>query len=209
VSRKFVRRVALSVLFVLLPLRSSLVLAQDSQPPCTELPANIVVGEFLKPTVSTLLRKSPTFRHQCEVIGATRRVRVILVAVPAPRESTAPRAKATFTRYSFGLLRAEIEVPVTADHSELIAHEFEHVLEQIEGLDLVTLARDGDDRVVTVGAGLFETRRAQTAGRLAAEEVRGTDTDPAVTSAIQGIVRVWRGLAARAARDPRVGILNR
>jgi hypothetical protein len=209
VSRKFDRRVALVVLLVVVSVWSSIVLAQDPQPACTRLPPNIEVGDFLKPVVAMLLKKSPTFRHQCGVIATTRRVRVILVAVPSRQEASAPRAKATITRYSYGLLRAEIDMPMTADHSELIPHEFEHILEQIEGVDLVALARDGDDHVVAISDGMFETRRARAAGRLAAQEVRGADTDPAVTSAVNGIVRAWRGLSSRAVRDQRIATRGR
>ena len=193
-------RVVVSVLSLLAALQPLPATAQDGQPSCTELPPSIEVNEFLRPAVSTLLAKSGTFRRQCQVIASTRRVRIVLTAVGIPRESTAPRARATFGRYSYGLLRVVIEMPMVADHHELIPHEFEHVLEQIEGLDLAALARDGTDGVMQVADGAFETRRAQTAGRTAADEVRGEEIDPAVTGAIRGLGRVWRGLSSRAAR---------
>ena len=47
------------------------------------------------------------------------------------------------------------------DLTELIAHEFEHVLEQLDGVDLKALARAGEARRLADGA--FETERAVTA----------------------------------------------
>ena len=51
------------------------------------------------------------------------------------------------------------------DHAELLAHEFEHVLEQIEGLDLRRMARERIRRLRDAYA-VFETDRAQAAGRI-------------------------------------------
>ena len=38
-------------------------------------------------------------------------------------------------------IRADVHLPPSSDSRELLAHEFEHLLEQIEGLDLQSLAR--------------------------------------------------------------------
>ena len=54
--------------------------------------------------------------------------------------------------------------------SELLAHEFEHILEQIEGLDLRRLARVKGSGVHEVEYAVFETDRAQAAGRVVAAE---------------------------------------
>jgi hypothetical protein len=165
------------------------------------VPSNIHVGDFLKPSVRTLLNKSQTFRHQCDVIAAARMVRVLLVAVPAPRLSSDPRARATIGRHAHGLMRAVIEMPITGDHSELIPHELEHVIEQIEGLDLAALARAGDERVTEVADGVFETARARAAGLAASREAHGfVRNDPPVTHGVRIITRIWRGLSSRATR---------
>jgi hypothetical protein len=209
VSRKSVRLVVFRVLLIVALVQAMPVLAQAPDLSCSELPRHVEVSDYLKPAVATLLRKSPTFRHQCEILAASTRVRIVLLGVPPPYQSTAPRAKATMHRYSYGLLRAEIEIPLTSDHTELIPHELEHVIEQLEGLDLPSLSRDGDDRVMRVTDGAFETRRAQAAGRTAAREVRGDDTDPAVSTTMRAIGRAWRGLASRAAREARSAIPSR
>jgi hypothetical protein len=165
------------------------------------VPSNIQVGDFLKPSVRTLLDTSRTFRRQCDVIAAARMVRILLVAVPEPRLSTAPRARATIGRHAYGLMRAVIELPVTGDHSELIPHELEHVIEQIEGLNLAALARAGDDDVTEVANGVFETARARAAGRAASREALGfVQNDPPGIHGARTIMRMWRGLSSRATR---------
>ena len=69
-------------------------------------------------------------------------------------------------------IRAEIHLPPSSDHAELLAHEFEHVLEQIEGLDLRSLARVKDSGVDESDDAVFETDRAQAAGRIVKAETR-------------------------------------
>ena len=53
----------------------------------------------------------------------------------------------------------------------MLAHEFEHILEQIEGLDLPTLSRVKGSGVREVEYAVFETERAQAAGEAVAAEV--------------------------------------
>jgi hypothetical protein len=56
-----------------------------------------------------------------------------------------------------------------ARYVEYLAHELEHVLEQIEGVDLVRLKRQRVDGVAHVG-GQDETARARSVGRAVARE---------------------------------------
>ena len=63
----------------------------------------------------------------------------------------------------------QIELREPALYVELIAHELEHVLEQVDGTDLARLARQGLDGVVEWG-GAYETARARSVGRLVARE---------------------------------------
>ena len=175
------------------------VIAQEIEPACTTLPHSIRISNTLQPVVAELLRKSGTFRRQCARIAATRKVRIDVIANGAPR-AIAVRARATISRYSYGLVKVVIEFPAAADYFELLPHEFEHVLEQMEGLDLPALARAGDRRVVEVEEGTFETTRAREAGLAAAAEVRA-EPDPVITGAGRALSRIWRGLSSRAVRD--------
>ena len=55
---------------------------------------------------------------------------------------------------------------------ELLAHEIEHVLEQIDGVNLRALASTGVQGVRRIGDA-YETSRAIAIGRLVADEVLG------------------------------------
>ncbi len=125
----------------------------------TAIPANVEAGLFAS-DVLTLLRLSDTFRQQCERIAADGRVRVRLAIVNTI--DGGGRAQTTFRRYRSGALSADVEVLFGENYRELLAHEFEHVLEQIDGVDLRREAADG--RAWQVGEGAYETRRAFLAG---------------------------------------------
>ena len=61
----------------------------------------------------------------------------------------------------------------SSDFIELIAHEFEHIIEQLDGLDLSRLARLAPATAWTTGRVMFETQRATQMGRVVAAEVEG------------------------------------
>lgn len=169
----------------------------DGTPP-PQPPDNIRIGPALEPAVALLLRRSPAFRQQCARIAAARFARVTIVATPAPRELLAPRARSVITRHVHGALRAIVEVPLTPDVAELIGHELEHVIEQIEGLNLPALALRGEGGVVEVQRGVFETARAQKAGRTIADEAAGGGAAFRAAGGAMPRIRVTRHPAAAA-----------
>ena len=65
-------------------------------------------------------------------------------------------------------IRADVHLPPTNGLTELVGHEFEHLIEQIEGLDLKRLARVKGSGVHEGEGRVFETDRAQAAGRVVA-----------------------------------------
>ena len=67
-------------------------------------------------------------------------------------------------------IRADVHLPPTNGLTELVGHEFEHLIEQIEGLDLKRLARVKGSGVHEAEGRMFETDRAQAAGRVVAAE---------------------------------------
>jgi hypothetical protein len=155
---------------------------------------NIQVDPLLEPLVARLLERSPTLRRQWQAIGSHRVVRVSLFSSPLLREtSTAARARTEFTRHAFGAIRAVVVLPTAADITELLPHELEHVLEQIEGLDLPALSRQRASGVHEVGRGTYETDRARHAGLSALREVYGA-TDPALSSALRQVQRAFKAL---------------
>lgn len=135
---------------------------------CTTLPANIVVPAVSHQWIEDLIARSPTLQRQCRIIAAADDVIVSLSSVR--RAAAWCRARTSFTRDRAGLIRAAIDIPVSADFAELLAHELEHVIEQLEGINLRRLARARDSGVWEVAPNVFETARAIDAGTLAAGE---------------------------------------
>jgi hypothetical protein len=142
------------------------VMAQEA--PETPLPRGLYVAPCLRETVDAMMERSPTFRAQMEALT---RARAIGVAIGLVASNTTSRpAEATMWRYESGLLLASIRIHAVSNKEELIAHEIEHVLEQVERVPLEALARSGDEAWRTGDA--FETRRAIDAGRRVASEMR-------------------------------------
>lgn len=137
-----------------------------------ETPAarNIHLVEQLRPAVQEMLAASATFRRQWETIARRERVHIAVFVLDTLDLDC--RATTTFRRYDSGLLVAIVRLPAGADHVELIAHELEHVLEQIEGVDLEALVREGSGAAKRRRDGAYETIRAQHAGVAVAAEVR-------------------------------------
>jgi hypothetical protein len=69
---------------------------------------------------------------------------------------------------------AAIEIPALDNVVELIAHEIEHVIEQLDGIDLPAHAARKDSSVTELESDetMFETVRARRVGALVASEVR-------------------------------------
>jgi len=156
-------------------------------------PPNIHVDRLLQPLVATLLERSPTLRRQWQAIGSSRLIRVSLISTPLLRESVAARAHTEISRYALGAIRAMVVLPTAVDITELLPHELEHVLEQIDGLDLPVLARQDQSGVYEISRGVYETERARNAGFGALREVYG-DTDPALSAALRKVQRAFKAL---------------
>jgi hypothetical protein len=124
-----------------------------------KLPPNIDAGMF-GPEILEILSRSETFRGQCLRIAAVRFLRIRLGISPQP--SGDYRAFTILARYDAGALRADVTLVFAENYVELLGHEFEHVLEQIDGVNLRADAARGHARVLPDGA--YETRRAKEAG---------------------------------------------
>jgi hypothetical protein len=117
---------------------------------------------------------SATFRKQCQRLAEAHAI-VILSAFTLPK---AKSAKARISVTSDGSVIARVDVPLNARTLELVAHELEHVLEQVDGVNLAiqaALSRSltlPSDVAVRLPGGEFETRRAIEAGLRVAAEFR-------------------------------------
>ena len=129
----------------------------------SSLPLNVDAG-MLQPIAIALLQQSPTFQKQCDRVAGSAMLRVSIRVV----YTVSGRAQTTITRYEAGALRAEVLIRFGEDYHELLAHELEHVLEQVDGVVLrdEMLAR----RAWLTDSGAFETQRASDAGMRARQE---------------------------------------
>jgi hypothetical protein len=138
--------------------------AQEAAAPAA--PSNIQVSPVLADVFGEVLSASPTFADQCERIGRSRYVHVTITPVMAASTTSRGTAHTTMRRFSSGALLASVYIPVpltTIEYAELFGHELEHILEQIERVDLaaMTLVRDGATRL---SDGAYETTRARRTG---------------------------------------------
>jgi len=132
----------------------------------------LIVPSSLRAVVAAGWEHSATFRKQCQRLVEARAI-VILGAFTLPK---ARLAEARISVCADGRVVARVEVPLNARTLELVAHELEHVLEQVDGVNLAIQAAlsrsltSPSGIVVRLPGGEFETRRAIEAGlRVAAE----------------------------------------
>ena len=131
------------------------------------LPANVTLRADLAKVLRRIHDRSPTFRAQCERIAGAHHLQVTIhIDTSIPSRC---RAFTIVSRRGYDI-RAEVHLPPSSSLTELVAHEFEHILEQIEGLNLRKLAQKKDSGVREVEGRAFETDRAQQIGRVVAAE---------------------------------------
>jgi Tol biopolymer transport system component len=138
------------------------------------LQANVEVASVFRPFLDTMWQASPAFRAQWRRLAAGSGVRVSVLVEDLPRPSSFARARTVLKHQDGSLVSAHVYLKPSLDAVELIAHELEHILEQLDGVDLEMQA--GNGVVWKSGDGAFETRRAIEAGRRVAREIT-TDSD--------------------------------
>jgi hypothetical protein len=136
------------------------------------VPVNVEIADTFHETVRGMLDRSRTFRQQCRRIGRASDL-VVRVRRSFPQERPGDSAaNTTIVRRRDGVIEATVLLGAAADAVELIAHEFEHILEQLDDIDLETLRRRPRTGVYLNGpSSRFETERAIAAGRRVAAEV--------------------------------------
>jgi len=136
------------------------------------IPPNLIVPDSFRPVVEAMLRVSPTFRRQCSRL-ANERSMVVSLTRMQPGDRSA-RASATFALSPDGRRLARVAIQPVDDQVELISHEMEHVIEQLDDVNLRALARVPGTGVTRCRGPVeaYETVRAVRAGRAAADEVR-------------------------------------
>ncbi len=110
------------------------------------LPPNLIVSPIYQPIVARLLKDSPTFRRQSARIADARHLTVIVENKQSPQGSGA-RAWTEFSRLPGGRMVATVQMRPNSSLDELLGHEFEHVIEQLDGNELQIKARLGSTGV--------------------------------------------------------------
>lgn len=134
------------------------------------LPDAVQIERTLLTRIKVMLKSSPTFREQCLRVAATRLL-YIRVRLNGSLVDYRFRARTRILRFQSGVIIAEVEIRTAWAPDEWIAHEFEHVLEQVDRVPLVELAARSNS-VWRTSDEMFETERAIRAGRTVVEEIR-------------------------------------
>jgi hypothetical protein len=143
----------------------------SSMPGQAAIPSNLLVSPFYRELVEKMLSRSATFRRQVLRIAMAPSLRVRLEVAGTPWLKTLP-AKTEFARKD-GRLVVDIDITPLNKEVELIAHELEHVIEQLDDVDLAAQAARAHTGVRTSGTAgvIYETTRAIRIGKKVAQEV--------------------------------------
>lgn len=134
---------------------------------CAMLAPGSVVPPTVRPLAERMYLASPTFRRQwIRIVEARIRLRVSF------DHARTADGSVERTIVNVGALQAHIQLrPDDPDLPEHLAHEIEHVLEHLDGVDLAQAAAGGVRGVTRTAGPMFETRRATVVGRIVAAEL--------------------------------------
>lgn len=133
------------------------------------LPSNLEAASVFRPFLDKMWQASPAFRGQWRRLAAGTGARLSVLVEDLPRPGPSYKARTLLRHQDGSLVSAQVYLKPSLDAPELIAHELEHILEQLDGVDLH--AQAGNGVVWKAGDGAFETRRAIEAGRRVAREI--------------------------------------
>ena len=133
------------------------------------LPSNLEADPVFQQFLDRMAQSSPTFGRQVSRLGAETGLHVRVLVEDQPRPTQSSNARSVLTHRDGSLVSADVYLKPSPRAMELIAHELEHVLEDLDGVDLQSQTASG--MVWKSGDGVFETRRAIEAGRRVAQEV--------------------------------------
>jgi hypothetical protein len=151
-------------------------IAADADPTaCVRLlPANIGLTLDLERVLTKIYRGSATFRGQCDRIAAAG-----TLSIKIQLDTNIPSSCMAFTRFQKKgrAVYADVHLPPSSRLiAQLIGHEFEHIVEQLDGLDLPILAHVPNSGVYQTAFEVYESTRAQRVGRSVALEVARPQT---------------------------------
>jgi hypothetical protein len=125
--------------------------------------------EAFRAVIERAQRDSPTFQRQYRRLLLAGPIDIRIMVVESQRRSSV-RARTAIARRGGAIVAADIYLPLSSETMELLAHEIEHVIEQLDRVDLAAHRHSGD--VWSTSDGSVETRRAIEVGRRVAMETR-------------------------------------
>jgi hypothetical protein len=138
-----------------------------------QLAHNLTVTSLYRPMIEQMLARSATFRRQCARIASARTLTIEIRAEPVLRRQ-AIAGWSNIVRRTNGSMHALINVAPVGRAAELIAHELEHVIEQLDGINLRHMSRvpsSGVRECECDDFAAYETTRAILTGVRVAEEM--------------------------------------
>jgi hypothetical protein len=179
--------IVLVCLVAALPVRPAAASARPTAPDALPLvPPNLQASVPILQLMARMAQLSPTFRAQCERITETRNL-IVRIRYVGLREDRPYNARTIVRRHQWGAMVAEVELYVPLDPIEILAHELEHLVEQIQGQDLRVLAQVKGSGVMEVRRGEFETMRAIEVGRRVLAECGRTERGSATLEPTAGM----------------------
>lgn len=131
---------------------------------------------FSHPAIADLLERvsarSPFLRRQLARLAREPRL-TMSIDVGHRDRRTRTRAATRIDDGRNGTVHAAVSLGVEVNIPELLGHEFEHILERLDGVRVSQRSRLGDAGVRPSNVHAFETTRAQLAGRIVAAEYAG------------------------------------
>jgi hypothetical protein len=134
------------------------------------LPPTVKVADELRDFVDTMLRRSATFRDQCQRLAGAPSVHVLVRLNPLIPGSTC-RARTVIQRSRAGIIVAIVDIGPWGSPIPWIAHELEHVIEQLEGVRLRDKVAGRSKEVWRSSGEMFETERAIRVGQAVVGEL--------------------------------------
>ena len=107
------------------------------------LPSNLEADPVFQPFLDKMSQSSPTFGRQVGRLAAETGLHVRVLVEDQPRPPQSSNARTVLTHRDGSLVSAHVYLKPSPHAMELIAHELEHVLERLDGVDLQTQAGSG------------------------------------------------------------------
>jgi hypothetical protein len=133
----------------------------------SELMLPLELPDVMRPLVEQMLRTSPTFRRQCARLSEASVT--VVVRLDPGIDLTKVIAITTIDVREGQVRSVRTHLGVLAP--QYLAHEIEHVLEQLDGIDLRRALKSGLHGAHQVSPGAVETTRAVATGLLVAQEI--------------------------------------